>query len=329
MALTSALSEQAFAERRATDWEALADLASRASRSPRKLSAGDVERLSPLYRNVCADLAYAQSAHYSAPLADYLRDLTAAAHAALYGRTKRRGRGEVLRVWMGAFPRAVRRHHRVMWLAAALFFGSFALGFALALRDPTFAFRVVPEGMLRPLAEAYARGFGEGREAGEGALMAGFYVNNNVGIALRCFAVGIFGGLPTAFYLVHNGLSIGATLGYVAAQGAGFNVLTFVVGHGSLELGAIVLAGGAGMALGWSVVAPGELTRAASLQRAARDVVVIVFGAAVMLVFAAGLEAFWSASSLPAVVKLSVGAALFVLVALYLTLAGRGEEGRA
>ena len=60
--------------------------------------------------------------------------------------------------------------------------------------------------------------------------------------ALRCFALGIFGGLGSAFYLVQNGLSIGAILGYVASQGAGENILVFIVGHGSLELGAIVLA---------------------------------------------------------------------------------------
>ena len=76
--------------------------------------------------------------------------------------------------------------------------------------------------------------------------MAGFYVNNNVGIALRCFATGLFFGVGSAFYLVENGLATGAIMGYVASHGAGDNILTFVVGHGSLELGAIVLAGGAG-----------------------------------------------------------------------------------
>lgn len=325
MALTSALSEQAFTERRAPDWEELEGLARRAGRRARSLSADEVARLSPLYRDVCADLAYAKSAHYSAPLADYLRQLTASAHAALYGRA-RRSRSAVARAWLSAFPRAVRAHRVAMGLSAALFFGPLALGLVLAMRDPAFAFRVAPEGMLRPLAEAYARGFADGRDAGEGAMMAGFYVYNNVGIALRCFAVGIFAGLPSAFYLVHNGLSIGATLGYVASRGAGFNLFTFIVGHGSLELTAIVLAGGAGMTMGWSVVAPGERTRLASLQACARDVIVIVLGAGVMLLMAAGLEAFWSASPAPAGVKLGVGGGLFVLVAAYLGLAGRGDR---
>jgi uncharacterized membrane protein SpoIIM required for sporulation len=121
---------------------------------------------------------------------------------------------------------------------------------------------------------------------------------------------------------VDNGLSIGAILGYVASQGAGDNIITFIVGHGSLELGAIVLSGGAGMTLGWSMVAPGERTRLASLQAAGREVVVIIFGAAVMLLMAAGIEAYWSSSSLSSDVKRGVGGAMFVVVALYMALVG-------
>jgi uncharacterized membrane protein SpoIIM required for sporulation len=155
--------------------------------------------------------------------------------------------------------------------------------------------------------------------------MAGYYVYNNVGIALRCFALGIFAGVGSAFYLLQNGLSIGAVFGYVASQGAGANIATFIVGHGSLELGAIVLSGGAGLSMGWSVVAPGELTRVASLQRRARALLVVVAGASVMLLMAALLEAFWSASDAPPWVKLTVGGTLLLSVLGYVFLVGRGE----
>ena len=125
---------------------------------------------------------------------------------------------------------------------------------------------------------------------------------------------------------MQNGLSIGAVIGYVASQGAGANIATFIVGHGSLELGAIVLAGGAGLSLGWSIVAPGPLSRVRSLQATASDVVVIVLGAAVMLVLAALVEGFWSASSTPREVKLAAGITMFVLVSTYVAIGGRGEE---
>jgi uncharacterized membrane protein SpoIIM required for sporulation len=320
MATPSTLTEAAFAERRRAEWDELEVLV---ARSGRKVGPDDASRLPPLYRSLCSDLAAAQTARYSAGLVDYLLDLTAAAHAVVYGPAAATRRGLVRNAWLVAFPQAVRARWRAMLLATALFFVPFALGVALAHQDPTFAYRVVPEAMLRPLAEAYARGFGAGREPGEGLMMAGFYVYNNVGIALRCFALGIFGGVGSAFYLVHNGLSIGAVLGYVAAEGAARNVVVFILGHGSLELGAIVLSGGAGLSLGWSVVAPGDRSRLASLQARAREVVVIVLGAAAMLVLAALIEAFWSASSVDPTVKTGVGGALLLLVASYVAFAGR------
>jgi uncharacterized membrane protein SpoIIM required for sporulation len=333
-AIASALTERAFADRRQRDWDDLDTLTRKAThRGLKKLEPTDIARLSPLYRNVCADLAAAEAARYSAPLVDYLRGLTAAAHTVMYGPHARAredgGRLSIGRGWLVAFPRAVRQHKVAMWLSTALFFVPFVLGLLLTLRDPTFAFRIVPEAMLRPLTEAYAKGFDAGRDGGESTLMAGFYVYNNVGIALRCFALGIFGGLGSAFYLVQNGLSIGAILGYVASQGAGENILTFIIGHGSLELGAIVIAGGAGLAMGWSIIAPGELTRVQSLQKSARDIIVIVAGASVMLVMAAAIEGFWSASSAPRAVKLAVGGLLFILTMTYVMVAGRSADADA
>lgn len=335
MALVSALTERAFAGRRQRDWDKLDALVRTAqARGLRRLLPEDIAQLSPLYRDVCADLSRAEAARYSAPLIDYLQGLAAAAHGVLYGHSKGRwavagGRKASLRVAIEAFPRAVRRHKGAMLLAFLLFFVPFFGGLFATLADPSFAVRIVPEGQLRPLVDAYKEGFDSGRAAGLDALMAGFYVNNNVGIALRCFATGLFFGVGSAFYLVQNGLSTGAIMGYVGAHGAGDNILTFVVGHGSLELGAIVLAGGAGMTLGWSIVAPGDKTRIASLQATAKSVVIIVFGAAVMLFMAAAVEGFWSSSSLPAVVKRTVGAVMFLLVMAYIVFAGRGSQEAA
>ncbi len=329
--MISAVTETAFATRRQPDWDRL-DAVSRLV-SMRGIGALDPRQLvdlAPLYRDACADLSRAQAARYSAPLIDYLQTLTGAAHAIVYGGYARERKGglrsrHVLAAFE-AFPRAVRARWKAIALASVLFFGPFLFGALASLAHPDFALRIVPGGTLQELTEAYAKGFAEGRDIGMSTGMAGFYVNNNVGIALRCFALGIFGGVGSAFFLVDNGLCIGAILGYVASQGAGDNILTFVVGHSALELGAIVLSGGAGLSLGWSVVAPGDRTRLASLQAAAREIVVIVFGAAVMLLLAAGIEAYWSSSSLPSAVKRSLGASLCVAVLLYMTLAGRAER---
>ncbi len=329
--MISTLTERAFASRRQDDWSRLEQLVHVvAMKGYRGLSRADIVAIPPLYGDACADLASAQAARYSAPLVDYLQSLTATGHTVLYGVPMREGRlgarSAGIRAVVEAFPRAVRSRRRAMLLSAVLFLGPFLIGAVAAFQNPDFAFRIVPESTLRPLTEAYAKGFDGGRAAGEGAIMAGFYVNNNVGIALRCFAMGIFGGLGSAFYLFDNGLSIGAILGYVSSQGAASNILTFIVGHGSLELTAIVLAGGAGLSLGWSIVSPGDRTRAASLQRAGKDVAIIAFGAAVMLLMAAGIEAFWSGSAVPSSVKRALGAVLWSVVLSFLVFVGRRKS---
>ena len=156
--------------------------------------------------------------------------------------------------------------------------------------------------------------------------MAGFYVYNNVGIAFRCFATGVLFGLGSAFFLVYNGLFIGAVAGLVTAAGHGKNLLTFTCTHGAFELTAIVISATAGMVMGYALVDTGGLSRFASLRTRARDIAYLVLGAALMLLIAAGIEGFWSPSSVPARVKWGTAIAAYLFVILYLALAGGGAR---
>src|SRR5690606_18745055 len=124
-----------------------------------------------------------------------------------------------------------------------------------------FALAVLPNSMLEQMAESYREGFSAGRNADADAAMAGFYVYNNIGIAFRCFATGILFGLGSLFFLVYNGLVIGTVFGHVAASGGGPNILAFVSGHSAFELTAIVISGGAGLRMGYSLIDTGGMTR--------------------------------------------------------------------
>src|SRR5262249_9668402 len=150
---------------------------------------------------------------------------------------------------------------------------------------------------------AYAAGFDAGRDGATDLGMAGFYVWNNVGIAFRCFATGIFFGLGSAFFLIYNGLVMGAVVGVVAAAGHGRNIRTFMCGHAPLELSAIVIAGAAGLKLGWSLIETRGLSRLTSMRLAAPQIARLVLGAAAMLALAAAVEGFWSPSTVPAPIK--------------------------
>ena len=154
--------------------------------------------------------------------------------------------------------------------------------------------------------------------------MFGFYIYNNIGIGFRTFASGILFGVGAVFFLVFNGLSIGTVGGYLTQAGFSDTFYPFVAGHSSFELLAIVFCGAAGLKLGFALLSPGNWRRIDALKRASHDAVQIVYAAAVMLLIAAFIEAFWSSSTaLPVPVKYVAGVSGWVLLLAYFFLAGR------
>jgi uncharacterized membrane protein SpoIIM required for sporulation len=157
--------------------------------------------------------------------------------------------------------------------------------------------------------------------------MFGYYVMHNIGIAFQTFAAGLVFGLGSVFFLIFNGLIIGAVSGHLTEIGYGQTFWSFVIGHGAFELTAIALAGAAGLQLGWALIAPGQLTRGESLRLAARKSVQMLCGVMIFLLIAAFIEAYWSSTTvITPWVKYLVGAVLWLLVGTYLGFAGRNRH---
>ncbi|MEZ4448547.1 MAG: stage II sporulation protein M [Nannocystaceae bacterium] len=318
--------QDAFVAARSAEWRAVEGMVITGGPLYRR-PPSEIARFATLYRNLCGDLVHARSAGYTSDLVAYLDGVAGRAHGALHRAPPFRARAFVDLVTT-ALPRALRRQRRFHAIAALLFFGPLlALAIATVL-DPTTAELVLPRGQLEAMSQMYADEL-SGRSEGADAAMAGFYVNNNIGIAFRCFATGVLFGLGAVFFLVYNGLSIGATVGFVIASGHGHNILTFICTHGVFELSALVIAGGAGLQMGYSLISTGGRTRLGSIRAQVPDLSTTILGAAVMLAIAAGLEAFWSPSSIPAPIKWATAALSASLLLAYLLLAGRGPTEQA
>jgi len=126
--------------------------------------------------------------------------------------------------------------------------------------------------------------------------------------------------------LAFNGLAIGAFAGHFANAGLLSYLLTFILGHGALELFAIWVAGAAGFLLGRSVVAPGRLSRADALVISGRLAVRMVGATALLLVVAGIIEGFVSAGGYGVPARLAASAASLTLLAAYLA---NGVRSRA
>jgi uncharacterized membrane protein SpoIIM required for sporulation len=294
-----------------------AELEASLRRTPREL---DPERFLELYRMCCEHLSLATARGFPAYVIERLANITAAAHQIVY-RQSGFGLARLSQALLVRFPAMVRAHRNYVWAAAILFMGpAIVVGIATYVR-PELILSVVDgqtaaqfERMYSPSAES----IGRLRDAGTNWIMFGFYIKNNIGIAFQCYATGVIFGLGSVFFLGFNGFYSGAVTGYVASLGYGATFFPFVATHSAFELTAIVLSGAAGLRIGKALLFPGRLPRLLSLQIAARETSLIVFGAAVMLLLAAAVEAFWSSAPwVSPAAKFTGAAACWTLVLLF------------
>lgn len=289
-----------------------------------KLSADQVPGV---YRRVCHHLSLARARNYSPALEDRLNRLALSGHRALYG-ARASGLGNLWRFFGHEFPNCVRRNAWLVLLSAVMFYGPFAAMIGAIALKPSLAYAVIPPQQAAQYEEMYsdeARAESD-RNSTDDVTMFGFYIYNNIGIGFTTFASGALFGIGAIYIVVANGLGIGAVFGHLLHAGYGHNLLPFVSGHGAFELNAIVLAGAAGMRLGFSFFAPGRRRRADALRHAASDVMPMVYGFTAMLLIAAFIEAFWSSTQwAPATLKYAVASVLWALVIAYFFLAGRRD----
>jgi uncharacterized membrane protein SpoIIM required for sporulation len=282
------------------------------------------------YRRICQGLALASDRHYSPELVDRLNQLALRGHHALY-RNRRRQSQRVLEFVIADFPRLVRQEWRLVAAAALLFFGPLLGLIAVLQAFPEFVhYLLAPEQIanFHAMYDPANRRLGT-READSSLMMFGFYIWNNVRIGFQTFAGGLAAGVGSIWFLGANGIVIGAVAGYLTQIGYTETFWSFVAGHSSLELLAIVLAGAAGLRLGQAVIAPGNVSRKAALVAAARPAVRLMYGAALMFFAAAFVEAFWSPlTEIPFRFKITAGVAGWLLLLGYFLLAGRARAAR-
>ncbi|MBN2525745.1 MAG: stage II sporulation protein M [Deltaproteobacteria bacterium] len=287
-----------------------------------RLPEDELDEFVHLYRTACGDLARLRSDSPGHNLEAWLNQLVARGQKMFRPREKG-SFAQVLHFFTVDFPQEVRALGRALAVAALLFGAPLLLVGVYVYLFPQAAYSLAAPEELEALANAYAEGHAGGRSESVDSLMAGFYINHNVGIAFQCFATGIFVALGSVLALLFNGVIIGAIGGFICASGYANNFLSFVCGHGAFELTAIVLCGATGIRIGMLLVNPGPYTRLDAFKVHGKSILKVVLGSAAMLTIAAFIEAFWSPSSAPALVKYIVALVLWTLVIVYLSMAGR------
>jgi len=302
-------------QKRQPHWERLTALVAAADRERlRGLSRNELQEMALLYRQVASDLSTLRQDSTSAALALQVNHLLARAHHIIYSSRKSSWRNFLLFLRDG-YPRVLRQQIGFVFAAAVLLLLGMVIAAAFSLADPRFTAALAGPRVMSALARHHM--WTESIVSIAPQAASGI-MTNNLSVSFGAFGGGLLFGLGSVYLLFFNGLLLGAVA--VACQQAGMAVplWSFVAPHGSLELPAIVIAGAAGLRLGYGMLFPGIYRWKDSVARAGGEAVKLVSGTIPMLFVAGCLEGFFSPSGAPVALKFSVGAGLFLLLNLWL-----------
>jgi uncharacterized membrane protein SpoIIM required for sporulation len=305
-----------FIARNQPGWTRLEELA----RVPRRsLTPVQVEELVQLYQRTSSHLSHARTERADPALIARLTRLVATAAGVLYS-TRSRSSAGLARFFTTSFPAAVWHVRRFVAASALLLLvPAFVMGTWLASSDEALRASgpdAVREAYVEDDFEAYYSSAPAGQFATEVTV-------NNIQVSILAFAAGALLCVVTAYLLVTNGATVGMAAGMFAAAGQQPKFWGLILPHGVLELSAVIVAGAAGLSIGWAIVAPGDRPRATALADEGRRAAAIVLGLMLAFVVAGTIEGFVTPSSLPTAARVGVGLAAGSAFWTYVVTLGR------
>jgi uncharacterized membrane protein SpoIIM required for sporulation len=159
---------------------------------------------------------------------------------------------------------------------------------------------------------------------------ASFYMTHNTKVAVATMAMGITWGVGTVIMLFYNGAMLGAVaLDYVIAGESKF-LMAWLSPHGVVEIPAILLAGQAGFILASALIGWGKrISLRQRMRQVSNDLLTLILGVALMLVWAGIIEAFISQYHepvMPYAFKISLAVIELLLLTLFFLKSGADHE---
>jgi uncharacterized membrane protein SpoIIM required for sporulation len=297
------------------------------------MSFEQLRRFFHLYQRVSADLARIQTFASEPEICRYLESLTGRAYAEI---NETRERDARIRPWtwfVRDFPATFRRNIRAFQLSLLItilgaVFGAVAVGV-----DADAKAAIIPEQFSHLMGDPAKRVHKEETRTKDPfknfkATFATSLMQNNIRVSILLLAMGMTWGIGTMLLLFYNGVILGAImLDYIRAGQTAF-MLGWLMPHGVIEIPAVLIAGQAGLLIGKVLIGGRDRTTLKTRLRAlGPDLMNLIGGAAVMLVWAGLIESFFSQVHQPVIpyaAKIAFGAAELALLCWFL---GRRTSG--
>lgn len=321
-----------FLQQKRPQWEELSRMLDLLEKGALPPTLESVTRLHALYEYASADLAHLTTFAVVPEVQAHLESLVARAYAAVHDTERTRWSWSWLTAWVRAFPQAFRRHLRAFGLSLGITLIGVVFGMGAVAVDNEAKATLVPFSHLlgdpsERVAEEESRGTGE--EAAYASFSA-YLMTHNIRVSIFCFALGLTLGIGTGLLLFYNGTLLGAICFDYIRAGEGVFLTGWLLPHGSVEIPSIILAGQAGFILAGGILSLRRKTRLSEGLRAVRpDLVSLLVGLSVLLVWAGLVESFFSQTHEPVIpysLKILVGTCQLLFLIAYLSRYGRSSE---
>ncbi|MCL4789692.1 MAG: stage II sporulation protein M [Verrucomicrobia bacterium] len=327
---------QRFVASERPHWTELERILSKLEAEPnQKMTLEQLQRFHRLYERAAADLARITTFSSEPETRRYLETLVARAYSEIHETRERQRRLQPLKWFFHELPRTFRRHIRAFWLSlgitlAGCAFGGLAIAFDSDSKSVLMPFPHLQGDPADRVAEEEQAT--DDRLAGEKTSFSAYLMTHNTKVSIFALALGMTWGVGTMILLFYNGVILGAVaVDYIRAGQTKF-LLGWLMPHGVVEIPAILIAGQAGLVLAFALVGWGRrVPLAARLREVSRDIVTLIFGVALLLVWAGLVEAFLSQYHEPVVpyaAKIAFGTVELILLCLFLARSGASESDR-
>ena len=325
----AALRSDRFRLEREGEWKRLEMIVSRMeSGRIRRLSDEDVLALPALYRSAASSLAVARETTLDASTLAYLEGLVQRAWFQVYG-PRTSFMGWLRRFMGGGWSASVRAIGLDILIALAAMIAGTIVGWLLVSSDPQWYHTLVPgefADQRSPGASAEVlRGTLFDKPDGTTGLsaFAAFLFSNNARVSILAFSLGFAFGVPSILLLIYNMAMLGAMLWLFDNAGLLTEFVAWLAVHGTTELFAILLAGGAGIHIGRSMAFPGNRSVMTAAAESGRRAAQVMSGVVIMLMIAALLEGFVRQLVTDTSSRYIIGGFMLAIWLAYFLLAGK------
>jgi len=244
------------------------------------------------YIELTDELSYARTFYPGSKTESYLNQLTSLKFMSLY-KNRKLYRGRFLSFWGKEIPLMVAEHRKQLLYSFLFFTLGILIGVFSAANDETYIRLILGDEYLNKTLENIGKGdpmsIYKSYDASSSFL---FITSNNIKVSFIAFVAGIMISAGSIFLLMSNGIMLGAFQYFFYQKGLLFTSVLSIWVHGTLEITSIIIAGGAGIVLGNSILFPGSFPRGYAFRKGASDGVKLVVSLVPFFIFAGFLEGF-------------------------------------